>query len=200
MATRSTRRPSPAWLTSRTVRSCRPRISTARLASRSPPGVNASPDAVRVKSRSSNSLRSWATCIDTAASLTPSSLRGRLHRAQPRHAREGAELGGRHRANLAPAHEAGRANRGRRAPSRPAGRPRRSTRSARMTSASRRRGRPSTSSAVRARDGVLGAAGALGQVGRVVGDEQEGAARREGVERRCGPPPGARRRRAGGRR
>ena len=43
-ATRSTRGPWPAWLTSRTVRSWRPRISTARLASRSPPGVNARPE------------------------------------------------------------------------------------------------------------------------------------------------------------
>jgi hypothetical protein len=51
----------------------RPRISTARLANRSPPGVNASPAPVQVNSASSSSLRSAATCIDTPASDTPSS-------------------------------------------------------------------------------------------------------------------------------
>ena len=69
-ASRSSRRPAPAWLTSRMVRSCRPSISAARLASRSPPGVNAIPDAVRTNSRSPSSLRSWPMLSDTAASDT----------------------------------------------------------------------------------------------------------------------------------
>ena len=73
-ATRSSRRPRvAAWLTSRIVRSCSPSISAARLASRSPPGVKASPDAVRVNSWSPNSLRNWAMCSDTADSETSSS-------------------------------------------------------------------------------------------------------------------------------
>ena len=69
-ATRSIRRPRVAALTSSMVRSCRPSSSAARLASRSPPGVNARPAAVRAKSLSPNSLRSWAMCSDTADSET----------------------------------------------------------------------------------------------------------------------------------
>ena len=72
-ATRSSRRPPPAWLTSMIVRSCSPSISAARLASRSPPGVNASPDGCPDEQRSPSSLRSWATCSEIAASETPSS-------------------------------------------------------------------------------------------------------------------------------
>ena len=75
---RSIRRPDPASRTSSTVRSCSPSISTARLASRSPPGVNASPEAVRLKSWSPSSRRSWPTCSDTAASVTPRSAAAAL--------------------------------------------------------------------------------------------------------------------------
>ena len=42
-------------------------ISADRLARRSPPGVKAMPEPVRRNSGSPRSLRSWATCIETAA-------------------------------------------------------------------------------------------------------------------------------------
>ena len=58
-AIRSNRRPWPASLTSIAVCRCNPRISTARLARRSPPGVNANPEDARVNRESSSSLRSW---------------------------------------------------------------------------------------------------------------------------------------------
>ena len=78
VATRSSRRPPPAWRTSRMVRSCRLSISAARLARRRPPGVNARPDEVRTNSLSPSSLRSWPTCSDTAASVTSRSAAARL--------------------------------------------------------------------------------------------------------------------------
>ena len=45
----------------------------ARLASRNPPGVKASPAEVRLNNGSSSSLRSCATCIEMPASETPNS-------------------------------------------------------------------------------------------------------------------------------
>ena len=72
-AMRSSRRPWAASVTSIAVCCCRPRISTARLANRSPPGVNASPAPVLVNKASSSSLRSAATCIETPASDMPNS-------------------------------------------------------------------------------------------------------------------------------
>jgi hypothetical protein len=72
-ATRSGRRPEPACRTSRIVRSRSPSSSAARLASRSPPGVNASPLAVRAKSLSPSSPRRCARWMETADSDTAGS-------------------------------------------------------------------------------------------------------------------------------
>ena len=170
-ASRSIRRPAPASLTSSTVRLCRSRISIARLASRSPPGVNARPDGVRVNNGSSSSVRSCLRFIETADSVVPSSSAAAF--TDPRrttHANARSWVG----VNGGP--------RGR-------GRPRRCRRRPARHPLGAHHLEVGVGEVVEDVGGgvehgrVLRAAGALGQVGRVVGDHEQGAARREGVER-----------------
>ena len=58
-AMRSSLRPWAASVTSMAVCCCSPRISMARLASRSPPGVNARPDDDRLNSGTSSYIRNF---------------------------------------------------------------------------------------------------------------------------------------------
>ena len=96
VATRSSRRPPPAWRTSRMVRSCRLSISAARLARRSPPGVKARPEDGTDEQLVAELLAQLAD-VQRHGGLGDLQVGGGpLDRTQPHHRGEGAQLSRRH--------------------------------------------------------------------------------------------------------